>query len=233
MACVGDLPGSGDCEAHSAAWGQPVLAATSWAYVFAGIALAVWFSRRQDTARGWSWAFTLGLIFTGLGSVDYHGPAFTPQPLTHDGGLALVLLVALGIDISRLSGSSRLGAIITVGTALLGALAMIGNPSLSPLLAGVIALALAICETLIYRRGLRLVTWTQFAALSGLLIGSVVFALSRTGGPLCQPDSLVQGHGVWHLLTAGALTLWAVGALPGTAESTAGASSPQRSESTA
>jgi hypothetical protein len=26
---------------------------------------------------------------------------------------------------------------------------------------------------------------------------------SRTGGFLCDPDSLLQGHAVWHLLCAG------------------------------
>jgi hypothetical protein len=27
----------------------------------------------------------------------------------------------------------------------------------------------------------------------------------RTGGPLCKPDSVLQAHGAWHVLTAAAL----------------------------
>lgn len=212
-----DIPGSSDCELHSQAWGQPVLTATSWAYVIAGIVLILWFSRRQDVARGWAWAFAVGLFFTGLGSIDYHGPALTPQPFTHDGGLSLALLVALGIDLTRIVGNSRFGMAVTICAAAVGVTVMIVNPDLSPLLAGFIAVALLVSEAVIYRRGLRTINWTQYAALGSLLTGVVVFTLSRTGGPLCQPDSLLQGHGLWHLLTATALALWAAGALPATA----------------
>lgn len=51
-----------------------------------------------------------------------------------------------------------------------------------------------------------------WAAVAALAVGVVVFVLSRTGGPWCVPDSLLQGHAVWHLLTALALALWAVNA---------------------
>jgi hypothetical protein len=32
--------------------------------------------------------------------------------------------------------------------------------------------------------------------------------LTRTGAPLCQPDSALQGHAAWHVLTAFALAAW-------------------------
>ena len=32
-----------------------------------------------------------------------------------------------------------------------------------------------------------------------LLASLVVWYLSKTGGPLCRPDSLLQGHSLWHL----------------------------------
>ena len=34
------------------------------------------------------------------------------------------------------------------------------------------------------------------------LIGLVIWRLSHTGAPLCYPESLLQGHAVWHLLCA-------------------------------
>jgi hypothetical protein len=34
--------------------------------------------------------------------------------------------------------------------------------------------------------------------------------LTRTGAPLCRPHALVQGHAVWHGLTALALAAWFV-----------------------
>ena len=42
-------------------------------------------------------------------------------------------------------------------------------------------------------------------ALSTALFLAAGFALwlpSQTGGPLCDPDSLLQGHAAWHLLPA-------------------------------
>ena len=33
-------------------------------------------------------------------------------------------------------------------------------------------------------------------------VGIAVYWLSRTGRPLCCPDCAVQGHAVWHVLSA-------------------------------
>jgi len=35
--------------------------------------------------------------------------------------------------------------------------------------------------------------------------GVIVWFFSRTGGALCSPDSLIQGHAVWHLAAAAAV----------------------------
>ena len=39
-------------------------------------------------------------------------------------------------------------------------------------------------------------------ALASLGIGAAAFTLGRTSSPLCDPDSPMQLHGVWHLLVA-------------------------------
>jgi hypothetical protein len=41
-----------------------------------------------------------------------------------------------------------------------------------------------------------------------LALAVVANVLSRTGAPLCRPDSLLQGHAVWHVLTAVGAALW-------------------------
>jgi hypothetical protein len=46
------------------------------------------------------------------------------------------------------------------------------------------------------------------AALLGLAGALAINQLSRTGAPLCGPDSLLQGHAAWHVLTAAALGAW-------------------------
>lgn len=42
-------------------------------------------------------------------------------------------------------------------------------------------------------------------------IAAVVHATTRTGCRACRPDSLFQGHGLWHVLSAASLTLYATG----------------------
>jgi hypothetical protein len=45
-------------------------------------------------------------------------------------------------------------------------------------------------------------------ALAAFLLAFSIWIPSRTGGPWCAPDSLVQGHAVWHLLCA--LATWLI-----------------------
>ena len=206
------VPGSGDCQAHIDQWGQPVLLFTSASYLLAGL-FVWWFARRRagSVPRPLVWSYAAGLILTGLGSMDYHGPAVGPQPQLHDGGLTLALVAALAIDLTALQWSRRIWVLAIPLTAALVVIAFI--PAAGPTLAGIAAIGLVVAEVSVYRRGLRPITAALWAALASLIVGAVAFFLSRTGGPLCDPDSWFQGHGVWHVLTAAALGLWAVTAL--------------------
>ena len=49
--------------------------------------------------------------------------------------------------------------------------------------------------------------WSRWIAGPALAVGLAAQGLGRTGGPWCRPDSLLQPHALWHVLTAGAL--WA------------------------
>jgi hypothetical protein len=51
------------------------------------------------------------------------------------------------------------------------------------------------------------------AAAVSLALGVIIDGPSRTGGPLCRPGSLLQGHAAWHMLSAASLAAWARGAL--------------------
>ncbi|MBX7227221.1 MAG: ceramidase [Chitinophagales bacterium] len=42
-------------------------------------------------------------------------------------------------------------------------------------------------------------------AIVSILSALTIWNLSQTGAPLCDPSSLVQGHGIWHILDATAL----------------------------
>lgn len=45
------------------------------------------------------------------------------------------------------------------------------------------------------------VKWAYYS-LASLIVSFIIWNLSRTGTPFCNPDSLIQGHAVWHLGTA-------------------------------
>ena len=45
-----------------------------------------------------------------------------------------------------------------------------------------------------------------WAGFGSYLIATIIWEPSRTDGPLCDPDSLLQGHALWHLL--GAVAMW-------------------------
>ena len=45
-------------------------------------------------------------------------------------------------------------------------------------------------------------------ALGSLAVGVAANLLTRTGAPLCRPESLVQGHAGWHVLTAVGAAVW-------------------------
>ena len=47
--------------------------------------------------------------------------------------------------------------------------------------------------------------------LTLLTVVAVLGRLGSTGGPLCDPGSLLQPHAVWHLGAAVALAWWAIG----------------------
>jgi hypothetical protein len=71
------------------------------------------------------------------------------------------------------------------------------------------------------RAGVPWVGWTARrrtayrVALAATAAGAVCWWAGRTASPWCDPDSLLQGHAAWHLLTAAALGVWGLATLEG------------------
>jgi hypothetical protein len=71
------------------------------------------------------------------------------------------------------------------------------------------------------RAGVPWVGWTPRrrtayrAALAATTAGAACWWAGRTASPWCNPDSLIQGHAAWHLLTAAALAAWSLAVLEG------------------
>jgi hypothetical protein len=180
-----------DCEAIGAGLlGQPVNALTTIGFVMAG---GLVIARRPE--RRW---VGIALIATGLGSFLFHGPMPPGSEWAHDVTLTWLIVVVAGAG-TRVEPFTKLPALL-----LIGALFAIAPPLADP-----IAVAAAIVAVVSLLRG------RDYAAVPPLLLLGAVAVFGRlgaTGGPLCDPGSLFQPHGVWHLGAAVAVAWWAIGA---------------------
>jgi hypothetical protein len=204
---------AGDCERlRDGLLGQPVNAASSLAY----LVVAAWLlgrgvgggpGRREPATV----AFGVAVAWTGAGSLDFHGPATPAARFLHDAGLVSVVLFVAAADLARLAGRPERAPAVWAGAtaAASGLLGLV--PAAGGAVTGLAGVAAAAGEVAVGRRGLRpagrrAVYRAGLAALAG---GAAGWALGRSGGPLCDPDGVLQPHALWHLATAAALAAWA------------------------
>ncbi|MDJ0665349.1 MAG: hypothetical protein QNJ75_12425 [Acidimicrobiia bacterium] len=174
-------PASADCEVIRDVIGQPINAISSLAFIAVALVLA----RRRPVLAAASGA-------VGLGSVLFHGPMPAWAEWAHDTSLAMLAL-ALMLEAKPglwLGGSAVIAALFAVA------------PRSAEVTTAVLAV---VAVVVVVRRSAR----ALIPVLPLLGIGVVFAVLSRTGAPLCDPASLLQGHAAWHVLGAAALWVWA------------------------
>lgn len=215
------LPGGNCyCEAYpplgSAIAMQPINTWSGLAAVIAGlIILAIADGDRGTTtaanpmASGRFYALIYGglVVFLGPGSMFFHGS------LTHYGGwvdnFSMILYVTFilcydAFRITRADDRTGLFAAVFIGVnVLLGLLTWFAEGSGTILFAILAGVAVVGEGVILFTRpaGIerRFVPWLLSAFVAfGLAI--VIWALSATGRPLCDPNSPFQGHALWHLL---------------------------------
>ncbi|HEY4584095.1 MAG TPA: hypothetical protein VI980_06335 [Acidimicrobiia bacterium] len=172
---------------------QPVNSLTTLAFVVAGIVVM---TRRRE--RRW---VGIALIATGIGSFLFHGPMPTGGEWAHDLTLAWLLLV-VAADGTRWERWSRIPSLVALGLLF----------ALVPGVADPVALALAVLAVgSVLRADRSSATW---AAVALLIAGAIFGRLGATTWPFCDPDSMLQLHGLWHLAAATAVTIWAISTPP-------------------
>lgn len=209
--------GTSDCEhIGEGLLAQPVNTLSSFAYVAVGAVLL----RRALAARSTVLVvYAVTVVAVGIGSVAFHGPMPSWGRFAHDFSIAAVLAFAIGYDIALVRGAGVQLALTVFGV-LLGVCGVVLAiwPDSSNALDSVLVVGAVIAEVSVARSPKRLAAargrvpepgvWILGGAV--LAVGAVLNALGRTDAPLCEPDSLVQLHGVWHVLTAA--VLWMYGA---------------------
>ena len=149
------------------------------------------------------------LVFQGVGSMFFHG-GLTVWGSALDAmsmfAIAGLLVLTQGL---RLGWLDARGLVRAWGVLLLGGL-VVGfvSPPLVAALVFVLFLSILAGEVLLSRRGqspssslFRIGLATHVSAVA------VWFFSAGEGLPLCEPRSVWQGHGLWHLAAAAAVTL--------------------------
>jgi hypothetical protein len=207
-----------DCEAiRDGLMRQPVNAITSLSLLVAGIWIL---ARAANQTRGDRWeqaAFGVAMVAVGVGSFLLHGPAPAWAGWFHDlSNLTAVLLVAvlnLGLML-RWSVRTRL-ATIAGGIGVLG-LWLAADPTSTTPIALVLTPGAVLAELATIGSGLRprptsdprrTIMW--LVTIVSISLAGAAFLLGREGSPLCNPKSVVQFHGVWHVLVAVAAAAFA------------------------
>lgn len=191
---------------------EPVSAVTSLAFVVAAAAIPVVAGRAagrlgpgDDPRRTLSYAVLVAAV--GIGSAVQHGPDPSWSDLAHDAPL-LATVAFVGADaLADLTGRRRRWwwwALPT--TAILPV--VLNAPRAGDVTQAIVA-ATAIGLSLARARARPRLRTRTLLALALLAIGGAIGTLSRAGGPLCVPESVWQGHAVWHVLAAAALVVLA------------------------
>jgi hypothetical protein len=207
--------GETDCEAIGDGWlAQPANAISSGAYVLFGAWILVHAFRNPAGERATQLTYGAVLAAVGIGSIAFHGPMPAGARLLHDLTIAAVfaLIAARGVGTLRRWGETKVLGLFAGMTTLIG-VAMAISPEGGIAVAAIVGVAALGLEIYLYRSGRRqrfsstLVRWLA-GIVALLLAGALINVLGRTGGPLCDPDSVWQGHAAWHVLTAAAFGLY-------------------------
>jgi hypothetical protein len=205
--------GASDCEELGDGWlVQPVNALSSFAYVVVG-AIVVGQALRRGRATIDTWVFGALLAAIGLGSVAFHGPQPTGARLMHDLPILLTVIYVAACDVAVVRASPVLRWQVFVPVGAVAAAVMAVSVDAGIVLTGLGVAAIAVLEVVIHRRRLRDLddrTRRRSAAvvIAVTAVAAATWLLGRTDSPACDPDGVLQFHGVWHLLSAMVFWLW-------------------------
>ena len=213
---ISECVAAGDCSCEAIGSGlvaQPVTTVSSAAFLV--VAAAVLAARptaqcnRMTTEPVYRRLFVAVVVALTLGSAAFHGS------LTEWGGWLDLTAVHLFVSFVLWYDLAVLGERSTrwflTGYALtnvaLGAAMWAVDNGYAKYTTGALILAALAVEVGLARRVERRRGWLV-TGIATYALGSALWVLWRQDGPWCRPDSLLQGHALWHALAA--VTVWCV-----------------------
>lgn len=208
--------GAGFCETGSGTVRQPVNTASNLGFVVAGLLIA----RRAGSPGGLgastlarmpalATAYACVVVLLGPASMAMHA---TESSLGgHLDMASMYVLAGFAVAYAAMRRWARgPGFLATVFVAVVAVCEVVGLAGDVPFLGHTGNLAFGLClatalwlESRIARQGVvTLDTRWAWAAAGSVLVALAVWSTAKEGSSLCRPESLYQGHAVWHLLCA-------------------------------
>ncbi len=203
--------GDGDCELfRSAGLLQPVNAVTSLSFSVAGLVILWWAGKATEHERLLRVIFGVAMVLTGFGSFLFHGFDNALAQFSHDVTFLTTVWILAVINVAEARGwDRRIGwGIVALGAAAFS-IALVIGPTITNILTLLVTIALVASDVALERTGgIARPLW--LTSLASLVVAVVFFVLGRTDGGWCDPAGWFQGHGLWHIFSALALTLYFV-----------------------
>ena len=205
-----------DCERLVDGWlAQPTNALSSLAFVIVGLLVPVLSRYRSEPHQLIAGSISVAMVLVGIGSVAFHGPGGPASNWIHDGSITVLLVLIVVLELGRWAGWD---ARRIVNGWLATSVAVLVIELVRPAVGDMLNAPLAFLAVL----GIMgpLVGWPQTrrpdTRNKGVLVaaglvgtGAIIMLLGRTGGPLCVPDAVIQGHAVWHVFAAVGIGVYA------------------------
>ena len=198
--------GADFCEAATGRVRQPVNTLSNLGFVVAGLAIA------RDAARlpVVGTAYACLVVFLGPASMAMHA---TESSLGgHLDMLSMYLVASFAVAYAAMRwwrrGPGFMAVAFAVCLAGCGVVEAVGGElpvvmHAGNLAFGILLLVALVLERMIMRRGETTIDGRWILAAAGsLALAFAVWNTAKDGSPLCWPESVYQGHGVWHLLCA-------------------------------
>ncbi|MGH7455113.1 MAG: ceramidase domain-containing protein [bacterium] len=200
------------CEAvHSGTIVQPANTWSSFAFVLIGLLVIRQSgedvrSRRLNpmtSRRAYPFLYGMAFIFLGLGSAFYHASLTFAGQFVDLMGMYLLACFILLYNVSRLTAlNGRTFVLAYLALNLLLASVLLEFPALRRYLFGVIVVAALLPEYRVRKQKKPQINgFFLQAAWWALLVAFVIWMFDITK-ILCNPNSWLQGHALWHILGA-------------------------------